>query len=210
MENNSTQIQNRSNCLSLREKAEQAGLKTLPGTTDGDHLQWFAMRDLRRSNARVLAWQQLSEAGLEVFTPLHWIITRQGNRRQRIERPVIADLLFVHSTRRQLDPYVEASTTLQYRFAKGAQAKPITVRATDMNRFVQAVTLGADTRYYLPDEVTPEMYGQRVRLVGGPLDSYEGNLLYVRGSHKKRLLVELSGFITAAVEVQPEYIQLIP
>jgi hypothetical protein len=52
------------------------------------------------------------------------------------------------------------------------------------------------------------MYGRKIRIVGGPLNGYEGSLLTTRGSKVKRLLVELKGFLAVGVEVDPEYIQL--
>jgi hypothetical protein len=53
------------------------------------------------------------------------------------------------------------------------------------------------------------MCKRRIRIVGGNMDGYEGKLLSVRGSRVKRLLVELSTYLVAAVEVNPEYIQLL-
>ena len=53
------------------------------------------------------------------------------------------------------------------------------------------------------------MVGRSVRIIGGPLDGYEGRLQKLQGSRTKRLLVELPGLITAAVEVQPEFIMLL-
>jgi hypothetical protein len=61
----------------------------------------------------------------------------------------------------------------------------------------------------LPEEITPQMYGRPIHIVGGPLDGYEGNLLTMRGSKVKRLLVELKGFLSVGVEVTPEYIQFV-
>lgn len=61
----------------------------------------------------------------------------------------------------------------------------------------------------MPGEVTAAMCGRAVRIIGGPLDGYEGNLLNVRGSHIRRLIIELPRFVTAAVEISPEYIQFI-
>ena len=46
-------------------------------------------------------------------------------------------------------------------------------------------------KYYLPEEITPEMHNRPIRIVGGPLDGYEGTLLTTRGSKVKRLLVEI-------------------
>ena len=57
--------------------------------------------------------------------------------------------------------------------------------------------------------MTAAMCHRRVRIIGGNLDGYEGSLLTTRGSKKKRLLIELPMLLAAAVEVEPEYIQLL-
>ena len=53
------------------------------------------------------------------------------------------------------------------------------------------------------------MYGRRVRIVGGALDGYEGSLLSLRGTRVRRLLVEIPNLLAAAIEVSPEYVQLL-
>ena len=53
------------------------------------------------------------------------------------------------------------------------------------------------------------MYRNRIRIIGGTLDGYEGFLLTMRGSKVKRLLVELPSLLAASVEVEPEYIELL-
>ena len=172
--------------------------------------QWFVMRDLKRRNANSLAVHELAEAGIEVFTPMTQMVMTIGGRRQRRDVPVIQDLLFVHETKAVLDPYVEMSATLQYRYLLGKSInEPMTVREEEMNRFIFAVNRSESTLYYKPGELTREMHGKRVRIVGGILDSFEGCLLSVKGMRKRRLLIELPTLITAAVEVQPEFIQLV-
>lgn len=172
-------------------------------------MPWFVLRDLKRPNSKLLSHTILAERGFEVFTPLKWVVRETRGHKERRQLPVIADLLFVNTTRDRLDPEIEASATLQYRYIRGAVATPLTVRDADMERFIRAVNGSPDTRYYLPSEISPDMYGRTIRIVGGPLDGYEGNLLRMRGSAKKRLLVHLPGFLTAAVEVSPDYIQLL-
>ncbi|OUP04129.1 transcriptional regulator, partial [Mediterranea sp. An20] len=118
------------------------------------------------------------------------------------------DLLFVHSTREALDPYVEELSTLQYRYVRGGYCRPMVVGDTEMERFIRAVRSTDSPRYYLPGELTPAMCGRTVRIVGGPLDGYEGRLLSVRGSKVRRLLVEIPNLITAGIEVAPEFIRV--
>lgn len=168
------------------------------------------MRDLKRRNSNSLAIHDLGNAGLEVFTPMTQMIMTIGGQRQRRDVPVIQDLLFVHEAKDAIDPYVEMYPTLQYRYLFGkTKDEPMTVRNDEMERFIFAVGNTEAPKFYRPGELTESMYGRKVRIMGGMLDHYEGRLLSVKGMRKRRLIVELPGLITAAVEVEPDYIQII-
>lgn len=172
--------------------------------------QWFVMRDLKRSNAKLPAYKQLAALGMEIFTPMCWRLSVRQGRRVRERVPFIHDLLFVHEARQCLDSVVARIPTLQYRYQKGQPyCDPMVVRDDDMTRFVSAVAQAKTPRYYRPEEMTADMFGRRIRIVGGGLDGHEGYLLALRGARGKRLLVELPGWLTAAVEVKPEYIEVI-
>ena len=166
--------------------------------------EWYVMRDLKRSNAKLPAYKMLMEKGFEVFTPMVWKVVSRRGKRLRIQVPYMQDLLFVFDTRRELDPIVELVPTLQYRFVRGMYCEPMTVRCEDMERFITAVKSAESPCFYTPGEVTPDMIGHKVRIVGGPLDSYEGRLQKIRGSRSRRLFVELPALLTVSVEVNPE------
>lgn len=171
--------------------------------------EWYALRDLKRANAKLPGYILLSQAGFNVFTPMKWVIKEKQGKRQRVHIPAVSDLLFVKSSRQYLDPVINTTPTLQYRYAKGlGHCQPMTVRSADMERFIKAVTTDEATRYYMPQELTAAMIGRNIRVIGGPLDGYTGRLLALRGSRKRRLIVNLPGFLSAAVEVNPEYIQI--
>lgn len=172
-------------------------------------LCWFVMRDLKRTNAKQPAYRLLAEKDFEVFTPMEFRLRVCDGKRTRVEVPVIHDLLFVHSTQEELDPITEDCPTLQYRFLKGGYRLPMTVCEAEMQRFIRAVKASDQPKYFLPGELTPAMYGRSIRIVGGPLDGYEGRLLSLRGSKKKRLIVELPGLLSVGAEVEPEYITLL-
>lgn len=172
--------------------------------------QWFVMRDLRRRNSNTLAIHELAQAGVEVFTPMTQMVMKIGGRKQRREVPVIQDLLFVHETKDALDPFVEVSPNLQYRYQLGkTKNEPMTVRNRDMERFIFAVRNTETPVYYKPGEITEAMYGRQVRIIGGLLNNYSGRLLSVKGMRTRRLIVEIPALITAAVEVEPEFIQFV-
>ena len=70
-------------------------------------VQWFVMRDLTRSNAKLPAYLLLAGEGIECFTPMVPKLRICQGKRERVEAPFIHDLLFVHSSREVLDPFVE-------------------------------------------------------------------------------------------------------
>lgn len=168
------------------------------------------MRDLKRRNSNTLAIHELAKAGLDVFTPMTQMIMTIGGRRQRREVPVIQDLLFVHETREILEPFIAKLPTLQFRYLFGkTKNEPMTVRNEEMERFIFAVNNTETPLYYKSGEISEAMCGKKVRIMDGMLNGYEGRLLSVKGMRKRRLIIELPGLITAAVEVEPDYIQII-
>ena len=169
---------------------------------------WFVMRDLKRPNAKIPAYKQLADEPCEVFTPLKRILKISHGRRVREEVPFIQDLLFVYGKACEIEAIVQKIPTLQFRYQKGGFRRPMVVRDRDMERFIYAVKSSDNPKYYLPEEITPAMYGHTIQIIGGGLDGYKGTLLTVRGSKTKRLLVELPNFFSVGVEISSEYIEL--
>lgn len=167
------------------------------------------MRDLTRPNAKMPAYRMLQEKNIRCFTPMTCKLFVRHGKRERCMVPFIHDLLFVYETRSVLDPIVQRISTLQYRYLRGGYCLPMTVAIADMERFIYAVETVSEPRYYRPEEITPKMFHHRIRIMGGALCGYEGFLQSTRGSKVKRLLVEIPSLLTAAVEVQPEYIQIL-
>lgn len=171
--------------------------------------RWYVMRDLKRANAKLPAYKLLEGMEMEIFVPMQWhLVTRKG-KRVREKVPFMHDLLFVHEVQKDLDAVVEKTPTLQYRWLRNTWREPMVVADADMKRFICAVNTTESPQYYLPEEITPAMYGRKIRIVGGALNGYEGSLITMRGSKVKRLLIELTGFLAVGVEVNPEYIQFI-
>lgn len=181
----------------------------IPSEVQVDTPQWFVLRDLKRWNSNNPAWKILSDEGLEVFTPLCWKITQFNGKRTRRQIPVVTDLLFVRAPKADLDKYVLKIPTLQYRFTKGTGGKPMVVRDKDMSDFITAVSNAPSVKYYKPGEITENLKGNQVKIIGGPLNGMEGKLLSTRGSKVKRLFVSVPGIIAAGVEVNPEFIEIL-
>ena len=182
----------------------------MPVLSDNDkQARWFVMRDLKRANAKQPAYKLFEEKGKRFFTPMTWRIGMEGGRRVRRQVPFVPDLLFVRDSREHLDTVVLQTPTLQYRWLRNTWREPMTVSDAEMNRFIKAVSASDSHKYYLPEEITPAMYGRKIRIVGGPLDGYEGSLITRRGSKVRRLLIEIPNLIAVGIEVKPEFIQLV-
>ncbi len=119
--------------------------------------QWYVLRDLSRPNAKLSAFEKLTERGVRCFTPMvKKPIERRGKQGWK-DVPYMRDLLFAHSTRDVLDPFMRPGLKLQYRYIYGGFMEPMTVREADMERFILAVTSSVSSKYYRPEEITPAM-----------------------------------------------------
>lgn len=173
--------------------------------------EWYALRDFRPANTRQTAYDALRQSGVDCYTPMIWkIAADRTGRRRRVRRPVIADLLFAKGTREELDPVIKAVGRLQYRFRRGAGPQNLMiVPMEEMERFIAATQTDERPIFFRPNEITPSMYGREIKINGGSLHGVRGRLLKMRGSRTRRLIVEIPDFLIAAVEVEPDFIELI-
>ncbi|MCF0177302.1 MAG: UpxY family transcription antiterminator [Bacteroidales bacterium] len=156
------------------------------------------------------AYKVLTDIGFETFTPMVQHLSVKRGRHIAEYVPFIHDLLFVHSTREQLDPMIARIPTLQYRYLKGGKLNdPMVVPEDDMNRFMEAVRQSEKVIYIKPEEVDSNMYGKQVRIIGGALDGHVGTLISRRGSKSKSLQLKLPGLLYARIDVTGmDYIEI--
>lgn len=172
-----------------------------------DKPQWYVLRFLYRNQVKVRA--KLEEDGIETFSPSVPVLELKNGKYVRTYKPVVRDLFFVHSLKNVIDPYVARYENLQYMYKKGGKYKePLVVPDDQMDQFVKAVNLSAHPLYFKIDELDLE-WGTRIRLIGGDMNGYEGVLLKVRGAREKRLIVEIPNTLVAAVEVNPDLVEII-
>lgn len=172
--------------------------------------RWYVMRDLKRANAKSPAYKVLPELGFETFTPMQWVIIEKSHgHKERRHVPFIPTLLFVRSLKSDLDAVVDKIDTLQYQYIRGVRQTPMVVPAEEMDRFIKAVSISNDCIYYRPEDITAEMLGKKVMIVGGALDGAVGHLIARRGTKSKRLLLHLKDMLIASVEIESEYIKFV-
>ena len=175
---------------------------------------WYVLRDLARPNAKRPAYKQLQEmpemAGC-VFIPLKQKMFIEFGKPVVRYIPYMTDLIFVHKPKTEIDLIVRKLPLLQYRYVHGSrQYEVMSVRHDVMERFMNAVFEHDMVEYYSYDEVSPQLYGKQIRIIGGHLNGFEGRLMSKRGSKHKRLIIDLQECnLSAAIQVESEFIQLL-
>ena len=175
---------------------------------------WYVLRDLARPNAKNPAYKQLMampEMKDCVFVPLKQQVFIEFGKRVVRFVPYMTDLIFVHKSREELDPIVRKMELLQYRYVRGGkQYEAMSVRHKDFVAFRRAVEETDNVEYFSYSEVSPRIYGKQIRIIGGRLNGFEGRLMSKRGSKHKRLLIDLQACnLSAAIQVETEYIQIV-
>lgn len=169
---------------------------------------WFAMYAYKRE---MRIQQELEEAGIESFIPMHYILKECKGKKQRVLAPAISNLVFVHTTKSVLYDFKLKTPYLQYITQKmNSRREIITVPRRQMQEFIKiAKQYEEDLIYYKPEEICLAK-GDKVRVHGGAFDGVEGVLLKLKGKRSKRVIVEIPGVIAiAAAYIEPDLIEII-
>lgn len=191
--------------------SDSSTVPSAKSTPEATTPKWYVMRDLLPRSASNPAYKVLSNMGVKIFTPMHWVVVKSGsNRKTRRYLPIISDLLFIYDTREVIDSLVSSVKKLQYRYQCGGKPHtPIVIGNEEMQSFIDAVNNDPTPIYFTPEELTPAMIGREAEVSGGPMNGCRGRLLKMQGSKKKRIIMEIPGLLAAAVEVNPDYLKIL-
>lgn len=172
--------------------------------------QWFAMS---ATYARELKAKEFFEKEkIECFVPMRYEISKDS-KHNAIRRlvPAINNLIFVHTTRSQIQALKSQIPYLHY-LIKTIDAKniPITIPEVQMQHFISVCnTYNEKLRYLSPDEVNLKK-GTRVRIAGGAFDGVEGVFVKLVAGRKKQVVVMIEGIIGVMLtHISDGYIQVI-
>ena len=161
---------------------------------------------------------ELKKSGLEFFLPTRFVIQNIGNKRMRVERPVVFNFIFIRGTVFEVKAFCRSQQGLymvyRHRFIdedmNTESQRLLTVGDKEMSMF--ALTVGeytSDVPFIKPSEVDLSK-GDHVRITEGPFAGVEGVLLSQQGKDGGRVLVSISNIISVpTLEIKPEYLQVI-
>ena len=178
---------------------------------DKEEQIWFAVgctspqKELRvRDDAR--------QYGLEAFVPLKYEVKTVRGQKQRALVPALAGLMFVKGTEEEVKDYIRnfAHYNVYIRKSNFSNKEDyLTVPTKAMENFI-AVTEHREEKitFFRPEEISLQQ-GDRIRIKGGLYDGREGIIMRIKGKRNRHLVVQIPGVLIAAVELEPEMLELV-
>ena len=124
--------------------------------------------------------------------------------------PALSGLLFVKGSLEEVKGYLQNAHYPVYikRSTFSNKEEYLTVPNKAMEDFI-AVTENREEHvtYFRPEEISLQA-GDRIRIKGGLYDGREGVIMRIKGKRNRQLVVQIPGFLAAAVELAPEMLEL--
>lgn len=169
--------------------------------------QWFV---LKVSHRELKAQEVLERAGITTFCPMtETDITVRGEK-TIVQRPLIANTVFAYGSFSKINSLKNINSFITYCYTKNSTSyKILHVPEQEMVRFIDSATkMQNDIVYYKPNEIDLKK-GDKVRIVGGLFDGYEGVLLKAKGRAKRMFLINFEMLGALGTHVEPEYVRLV-
>lgn len=174
-----------------------------------DEQFWFVIGSMNRMKELQIR-DEARQMGLEAFVPVEYAFKTVRGEKQRSMVPAFPGLIFVKATTTELQDFFEKSiyTLFPRKSTFTNKEEFLTVPNRDMENFI-AVTEKAEAHitYFKPDEISLQE-GDKIRIKGGLYDGREGIIMRIKGKRNKHLVVQIPGVLVAAVELQPEMVEL--
>lgn len=167
---------------------------------------WYAIRVTY--NREMIVKRDLDAKHIECFLPLKYVVEMRGERKIKVLRPAINNLIFIFATAEQMKEYKETSA-LPIRYIMNHEThKPLVVPTKQMQDFIAvAGTLNEQVLYLEPD-LSSFTKGDRVRVTGGIFEGAEGHFLRIRGD--RRVVVCIPGVAAVATAfIHPSLVEKI-
>lgn len=171
-------------------------------------IYWYALRITYSRELSLKAY--LDEINVENFVPMRYeMVVRHGQRVRKLV-PAVHNLIFIRSTRTQIDQIKEenaANFPLRYIMDRETRT-PIVIPENQMRHFIAVAGNYDQQVIYLPPAECEARKGDRIRITGGVFEGVEGIFLRVKGD--RRVMVSIQGVMAVATAfIHPSLIERI-
>ena len=177
---------------------------------DENEVRWYVIGSVTRGRELKIR-DELRREEHECFVPLRYDVVKRRGQRQRTLVPAVTGLIFLRGSLMDVREIIRFRRDGLYIRKSTFSNKEdyLSVSEHDMRNFM-AVTeqAGEKITYYNPDEIHLQV-GDKIRVNGGMFDGREGVIMRIKGKRRRQLVVSIPGVVYAAVELEPELLELI-
>ena len=170
---------------------------------------WYVLGSLKR-NQELKIRDELRRANLDCFVPLRYTVKTIKGVKKRLMLPAISGLIFIKGNLEDLQEKIRFNKNALYLRKSTFSNKEdyLTISDAEMQNFIAVASkAGENITYFTPDEIKLQP-GDKIRVNGGFFDGREGVIMRIKGKRKKQFVVSIPGVVYAAVELEPEMIEL--
>ena len=170
---------------------------------------WFVMGS-RNQLKELQIRDEARTKGLEAYVPVRYQYKTIRGQKQRKMIPAVSGYIFVKATTKELEDWIMNSHYLIFPRKSSFTDKEefLTVPNHEMENFIAVIEkAGEHITYFKPEEIALNP-GDKIRIRGGFYDGREGIITRIKGKRNKHLVVQIQGVLVAAVELQPELVEL--
>ena len=159
-------------------------------------IKWFAAKTKFSAEKKIK--QFLERLGIEHYIPFRTVIKEKGGKKVKVEKPVIPNLIFIHSDYNTCLSLVnEYKLSMNYLLNLETR-QLLVVPDKQMQDFMFLLDFSEDAVQVLNENLRQ---GDRVRVIKGEFAGIEGELIRIKGH--KRVVVRLEGAFSLATTYIP-------
>jgi len=171
------------------------------GSTDKNGRRWLAAYVKMHHEKKVR--DRLAAMGIESFLPVQVELRQWSDRKKKVERVLIAMMIFVRVDREEQLRVLQLPAVLRYMVLRGEHA-PAEIPEKQMERFRFMLDYSEGTVTFNACDLQP---GEQVQVIKGPLKGLTGELITVDGRSSIVIRIDLLG--CATVEMQAGMVERI-
>ena len=177
---------------------------------DNSTEKWYVI-GTRAAHREEKTRDALRKAGFRSHVPMTYDIKTVRQQKRRTIVPAITGLIFARGSLNDLKDYISQHPGDMIYIRKSTFSNKqdyLTVRDDVMERFIECTQIRQEKiSYFKPEELNLKE-GENIRIKGGLYDGLEGTILRIKGKRNKHIVVQIPGIIFAAIEIEPELIEI--
>ena len=148
--------------------------------------------------------EKLAAMGIESFVPVREEIHQWSQRKKKVMRVLIPQIIFIHATPKERLEALTLASISHYMVLRGEHT-PAVIPDRQMQQFMFMVDYSEESIEMYNSPLQP---GQSIKVIKGPLAGMEGELMEIEG--KSKVIVRLDLLGCAGVDMPIGFVEAIP